>query len=435
MYDDVIMSRTPSASLGSIKASALFVIGGLAALLMGPRTIFAGEPTPGVAGQILRRPAVDLRGLSQGRDGYVAPLASGGVAELTLSPALQGAAEDVLASFQVPFGAAVVVSVKDGRVLALAGRSAVEPTLGPTELALRPWAPAASVFKVVAAAALVQEAGLDRNARVCYHGGLSAVLPQNLLDLPKLDKTCNTLGFAVGKSQNSIIAKMASRHLHPESLWRVAEAFAFGQPIPFDVPVETSEFHAPEDPLEFARAAAGFWHSSLSALHGALIAATVANDGVMPAPRLVERAIDANGRAVALPRRRERRVLEPAAAREVGRMMVETTRIGTARTTFRDRRGNPLMPVEVAGKTGSLSYRGEAGDPALPAALPPGESYLGYSWFVGFAPADKPAIAFAVVLGNTARWRIKAPYVARRLVIEQMASAGNAWASRMLAVR
>jgi len=362
---------------------------------------------------------VELGTVTRRGERLVADLEGGGTAELTLIPALQDTIEDVLSTYQVPFGAAVSVSVPDGRVLALAARSAIDPSLGPEELAVRPWAPAASVFKVVAASALVSEAHLSASTRVCYHGGTSSVLPDNLIDIPRLDRRCDSLGYAIGKSQNAIIAKLAARHLVPQGLRSMAAAFGFGAPIDFDAPVEASAIDVPAEPLEFARAAAGFWHSSLSPLHGALMAATVASDGQMPAPRLIERAFDAEGRPLPVAARLARRVLDPEVAREVRQMMLLTTRMGTARTGFHDRRGRPYLPFEVAGKTGSLSYRGLPSDPPLPTAeLPDGP--LAYSWFIGFAPADHPRIAFAVVIGNRALWRIKATFVARRLLTEYL---------------
>jgi cell division protein FtsI/penicillin-binding protein 2 len=39
--------------------------------------------------------------------------------------------------------------------------------------------------------------------------------------------------------------------------------------------------------------------------------------------------------------------------------------------------------------------------------------YRGYTWWVGFAPAERPTIAVAAVVVNTPLWRIKASYVAR----------------------
>ena len=108
-------------------------------------------------------------------DRYIADRASGAVAELTLDPRLQAATERLLRRSQIKYGASVVLSIPDGKVLALAGRSSVDPSAGATEMALRPWAPAASVFKLVSAVALVEEAGLNPDTRACYHGGVSSV--------------------------------------------------------------------------------------------------------------------------------------------------------------------------------------------------------------------------------------------------------------------
>ncbi|HET6282520.1 MAG TPA: penicillin-binding transpeptidase domain-containing protein [Polyangia bacterium] len=354
---------------------------------------------------------------------YLVSSVDGGRAELTLDPQLQQATEEVLRSFQVPYAGAVVLSIADGRVLAMVGRSAVDPKLGVAELALRPWAPAASIFKVVSAAALVAEGGLSSASKACYHGGVSSVLADNLVDLPLLDRRCDTLAYGLGKSQNAIFAKLATQHLTPAKLQRVATAFGFGQPIPFEMPVEPSHLDVPsDDGLEFARTAAGFWHSTLSPLHGALMAAAVASGGEMPVPTLIDRAYRADGAAIQAPAPRSQRVISAAVAREVGRMMEVTTRIGTAKHTFRDRRGNRILPIEVAGKTGTLSAETDKG-------------YVGYSWFIGYAPAGKPTIAFAVALGNHATWKIKASYVARRIVTAYVADKGDRPSPRLLAAR
>ena len=366
----------------------------------------------------------------------MADLEGGGLAQLTLSPALQRAVEDALAVHPLPFAAAAVLAVPDGRVLALAGQSKADPSLDAATLTLRPWAPAASIFKLVAAAALLQEGHVDPMARVCYHGGMSAVLRDNLVDLPARDRWCGNLAYGIGKSQNAIIAKLAVRHLRPEQLEHIATAFGFGEALDFDAEIEPSEADIPREPLEFARAAAGFWHSSLSVLHGALVAATIANHGQMPVARIVEKALDAHGIPLPLPRLPVRRVLDPAVAAQLGDMMRLTTSMGTARRSFRDRRGQPTLPVDVAGKTGTLFYRGRPQDPALPSAAGlPEEGYLGYSWFVGYAPADRPRIAFAVLLGNTSNWPLRAHSVARRLVAEYLAIESGAKPGRLLARR
>ncbi len=392
---------------------------------MGAVVVAASLPAVALAEPPIGSRVPDLRLETLRRDGagYIVTGDDGGRVQLTLDPLLQEPIEDVLRGFQIPYGGAVVVSIPDGRVLAMVGRSAAEPRLGPRELALGAWAPAASVFKVVSAAALVSEGGVSGATKVCYHGGVSAILPDNLIDLPIADRRCETLAYGLGKSQNAILAKLASRHLTAAQLARVGHAFGFEETIPFDVPVEPSHLDVPADALEFARTAAGFWHSTLSPLHGALLAAAIANHGEMPAPTLVERVFDARGREVSIPVTAggPRRVVPVDTAREVGHMMELTTRIGTARAAFHDRHGHPYLPVDVAGKTGTLSAQTAKG-------------YLGYSWFIGYAPALHPTIAFAVVLGNPAQWRIKATYVARRIVAEHLARQA-APPGRMLATR
>ncbi len=416
MYDRDTMTVTVF-SRGWRGLSALIRgLGAAVVLASGAAVVLASLATPVLANPVLesRVPDLKLETLRREGAGYVVTGEDGGRVVLTLDPRLQEPIEDVLRGFQIPYGGAVVVSIPDGRVLAMVGRSAAEPRLGPRELALGAWAPAASVFKVVSAAALVSEGGVSSATKICYHGGVSAILPDNLVDLPLVDRRCETLAYGLGKSQNAILAKLASRHLTAAQLARVGHAFGFEETIPFDVPVEPSHLDVPGDALEFARTAAGFWHSTLSPMHGALLAAAIANHGEMPAPTLVERAFDAQGRetsrALSAPvAQGPHRVVGPDTAREVGRMMELTTRIGTAKAAFHDRGGHRYLPVDVAGKTGTLSAQTERG-------------YLGYSWFVGYAPVDHPAIAFAVALGNPARWRIKATYVARRIVSEHLAA-------------
>ena len=381
------MSRTSGFAVGFLAATVFLPAAGA-------ETARAHTPEPGAP--LVRAETIRLAGHR-----YVADLADGGRAELTLDPRLQQSTENLLRAFQIPFGGAVVVSIPDGRVLAMVGQSAADPRLGPSELALRAWAPAASVFKVISATALVEN-GIMGSTRTCYHGGVSSILADNLIDLPAIDRRCDTLAFGLGKSQNAIIAKLATRHLTAGDLARVGRSFGFDEAIPFELPIEPSH-------LEFARTAAGFWHSTLSPMHGALLAAAIANRGQMPAPMLIDRAVDRDGRPIAPAVANPRHVVDAAAAREVGRMMELTTRIGTAKGTFRDKRGRRLLPFEVAGKTGTLSAETDHG-------------YVGYSWFVGYAPAERPTIAFAVVLGNNPNWRIKATYVGRHIVTEYLAA-------------
>ena len=372
----------------------------------------------GAAAVALRKkPPVDWRlalagGLSPRAEAgrLVQPLSDGGRVELTLDAELQRAAEHLLGEADPIQGAAVMVSVDDGRVLALAGRHRATPADNDARLATTAWAPAASVFKLVTSAALLGQ-GVTPATRVCYHGGVHSVEADNLEDHPELDGRCKSLGYGLAKSQNAILARLAHDHLDPVTLERTARALGCGEAQPFELPTAPSTLALPSDPLAFARVAAGFWNTNLSPLHGALVAATIARGGEMPVLHIVDRVFDGSGRELPLPARpAAHRAIAADTAAELGRMMVGTTEWGSANRAFRDSSTGRrrLAGVRVAGKTGTLTGHDAGG--------------LAYSWFVGFAPADHPQVAFAVLLGRADEADIRAAEVARALLATWMTS-------------
>ena len=352
---------------------------------------------------------IDLRGiLPLGRregGSWVAHDASGRRIELTLSPNLQERTRRLFQDYQVPYAALVAIEPATGRILAYVSHSSAHPNT--EDLARDVTPPAASVFKLITSSALI-DAGVTPDTRVCYSGGSSRLTAVHLQDNPRREHTCATLDDALGKSLNAVFAKLADKHLNAATLLRYANSFGFGQALPFEFAPPPSPIEIPGERLEFARTAAGFWHAFMSPLHAALIAATFANDGSMPRPRLVERVILPDGKlAPALSTGpAPRAVLSPKTAQAVSKMMLRTVKDGTSRTAFMDGRGRAQLPgIAVAGKTGSLS----ASDP-----------YRAYSWWVGFAPAEAPRIALGVLIVNGPVWRIKSSFVAREILREYL---------------
>jgi cell division protein FtsI/penicillin-binding protein 2 len=325
-------------------------------------------------------------------DRVEAPLADGRTAILTIDPDLQEKADAVLAEADAPASAIVVMDL-DGALLALAGRS--DDKLPLADLVGKPWAPSASVFKIVTSAALL-DAGVTPEKLVCFHGGEGSVEPDNLVD-SRHDDDCETLAYGLAHSQNAILAKLAVHHLDADALQQHADLLGYDAVPDVALPVEPSPAEIPtSDRLELGRAAAGFWHSSLSPLAAATLGATIASGGFAVQPHLLA---SIEGAPLAAPPP-FRRVLSDETARGVARMMVGTTEDGTARNGFHDGRGRPYLDVDVAGKTGTL-----------------GKGKIEYSWFVGFAPADKPRYVIAVLLGNREDYRLKA-HQAARMVLE-----------------
>jgi peptidoglycan glycosyltransferase len=355
---------------------------------------------------------LDQLTLVSGGDHYEAQLKDGRHAVLTLDPALQAYAERLLSEARAPRGA-IVAMAPDGRILALAGRRS-DPSSKKTEnkspgsaaqgnprdrkgsfdwrIATDVWAPAASVFKLVTASALVA-AGVDPSDKVCYHGGLRSVLESNLRD-DRRDSRCETLTYGVAHSNNAILGKLAFQKLEPPALLKFARELGITEGLAGSDLHGTAgavEIPAARD-LNFAQAAAGFTGSQLSAVGGALLAATFADDGEQPVPRLVA-SID----GVALPSVARRRAIPIEVARAVGRMMLATCEFGSAARSF-----GKHQAIRVAGKTGTLTRT----EPF----------YMEHSWFVGYAPAEQPQIIVSVVLGNPENWHLRGHEAARRLI-------------------
>ena len=226
---------------------------------------------------------------------------------------------------------------------------------------------------------------------------------------PRIDRRCDTLAFGLGKSQNAIIAKLATRHLTAGELARVGRSFGFDEAIPFDIPVEPSHLDVPADGLEFARTAAGFWHSTLSPMHGALLAAAIANRGDMPAPMLIDRARDRDGRPIAL----------PVAAPRHGRR-----RRGGARGGADDgaddahRHGQGDVPRQA--RAAPAARRGRGQDRNAVGRDRSGLRRLQLVRRLRAGGAPRPSRSPSS-LGNNPNWRIKATYVGRHIVGEYVA--------------
>jgi penicillin-binding protein A len=372
----------------------------------------AATPARPLVGDAALSGTLDLAAAEQVGDRYEVPLPDGRRAILTLEPRLQRAAERILARARAPRGA-VVITAPDGRILALAGRRTEDPAggkegLADPALAVTAWAPAASIAKIATAAALV-EAGVDPAAEVCYHGGLRSVTEDNLAD-HRRDNRCGDLAYGLAHSQNALIAKLVHRHLEPAAWRATAGALGFAGDLPPWAPGgQRGALDVPADKgVELARTAAGFRGAELSPVAGALLAATIANGGLEVTPTIVAAVVDGSGRAeVTVPP--PRRVVAEAVARAVGRMMVRTCDSGSAARAFRGKDGLPRS-IAVAGKTGTLSRK-----PA-----PDWPHPLEFSWFVGYAPADRPEVAIAVVLGNTDLWWLKSHTAARMLLAEAL---------------
>lgn len=343
---------------------------------------------------------VDVLHMKEESGGITAPAHGGRTAHLTLDPTLQKLAKQLMRQNQIPEAAVVMTDTATGKVLVYA--SHVEKG-NLRDLCAEATAPAASIFKIITGAALVEQAGLGADAKQCYWGGEHKLQMENLIDDPRKDKYCATLTDAMGRSLNTVIARLAMKNLDAPRLLATAKQFGFNEGIPFDLQVQPHTIKIPEDTLGFARTSAGFWNTTLSPIAGATIAMTVANKGSMIRPFLVDHVTDKEGATIykAATRQIVRRSIKSETADQVTKMMEATVRDGTSYKAFHDKSGASFLPdISVAGKTGTLT----------------GDADHFYTWFVGFAPSKAPEVTISVLVVNGAMWRVKANLVGREML-------------------
>jgi penicillin-binding protein A len=348
---------------------------------------------------------VDLTKLKSEGNAIVTELPDKTQVKLTLDPHLQRTASALLTAYAIPESSIVMMDPATGHVLAYASHIEGKPN---RDLNVEATAPAASVFKVVTGTALVDVAQLTPETNQCYTGGEQRINAADLENDPAKDKYCATLAGAMGRSLNTVFARLALKHLPREKLAETAKSFYFGRELPFDVPVQPSTITLPEDSLGYARTAAGFWNTTLSPLHAAWLSATFARGGEPVRPVIVSEIVRADqkkiyavGEPVALPR-----IMSEKTADAVTTMMEYTVSDGTSFRAFHDRDKTPFLPgITVAGKTGTLTDA---------------QNKRFYTWFTGFAPS-KPApgahaVAISVLVANGPIWKVKANVIAREML-------------------
>ncbi len=133
--------------------------------------------------------------------------------------------------------------------------------------------------------------------------------------------------------------------------------------------------------IDVGRMAIGQDKLAVTPLQMAMVAATVANGGVLVRPHMTTKIVDPDGRVVDdVPTDELERVVSTSTAEKVSEMMRNVVREGSGTAAA-------LAGIEVAGKTGTAEIN-------IPQDIT-------QPWFIGFAPASDPKIAIAVTVERT----------------------------------
>ncbi len=297
----------------------------------------------------------------------------------TVDPDLQEFVSKLVSNSQAKHVAVVVMNPRTGAVLAIAGKSASIP-----DIEYHADFPAASLFKVVTAAAAVEQAGIQPSSLIQFRGGTYTLNEWNYLPDPKKDRNIMSVAEALGRSCNPVFGQLGMRYLNGNILQKYARLFGFNRSLQLETPLLNSSAEIPKQDLyELSRTAAGFGQVKISPIHAAAIMSGVANGGLLPRPHIVEEIVSRDGEILSRTKPDVlNRVVQPSTAASLMEMMRHTTTIGTSRREFMRGSRPTLGTIEVAGKTGTLR----------------GDNPVGLNnWFIGSAPLNNPELSIAVI--------------------------------------
>jgi peptidoglycan glycosyltransferase len=325
--------------------------------------------------------------------------------EYTVRPQLEDAILGLWRRYRPEFTSIVVVDNNNGKILAAIdmARDDQQPgriaTFSPTH-------PAASIFKIVTAADLLENTHVGNQTQFLF-AGRSTTLYKSQLKQNRPTRFARKTDFedAFARSNNVIFGKAALENLSPTGLKRMAEKFGFNKSVIPLAQRHPSVFPLAVDQYNLAELASGFnTRTMMSPVHGAMIASVIANGGIMRWPNIIARVKDPEGNVVWEPSPTEEMVVAPETAADLRRMMIATVEGGTARKPFR-RTSRGLVGLEIGGKTGSITG---------------GEPFGKRDWFVAYAkdparPADK-GISLCVMIVNKRKWYVKSTQLTKDIL-------------------
>jgi cell division protein FtsI (penicillin-binding protein 3) len=355
----------------------------------------------GNAGKILLERDPQGRAIPQGRRS-LEPAEPGTDLVLTIDQHLQYVTEQALyravRQHKAKAGSVVVMSPRTGEVLAMAN----VPTFDPNRITARTKAEArknraiADVFepgstnKTITAAAALQHGIVTPRTETIVPDNIPLCPEKTFRDSHSHAPELMTFADIVAKSSN-VGTIMAARDLGRERLYKAELDFGYGRKSGVDLPGESPGI---------VRDAKSWYCTDLgtnaigqgvavTVLQMASVYATVANHGVLRSPTLLRGTVDARGHIAKAARKPGRRVLSTRTAKSLSKILEGVVKEGGTGTQA------AMEEWRVAGKTGTARKPDNVRGGYRPGA------YVGS--FIGYAPAEKPAVVVAVVIDEPTR--------------------------------
>lgn len=291
-------------------------------------------------------------------------------------------------------GAVVVLEADTGRILAMVSKPDFDPgrinedwesltAAGDTQSALYNrasqglYAPG-STFKIITLLEYMRENPDYENFSFQCNGSLT----EGNYTIRCYNKTAHgqeDLKKAFAKSCNSAFASIGMS-LDAARFNKTCDSLLFNKELPFDLTYSKSSFSIKDDasPAEDMMAAVGQGETLVSPLHMALLSASIANDGILMKPYLLDRMESHTGNVVKRYNPKQYGALmTPEEAEVLTEYMQEVVKSGT---------GKRLADLDfpVAGKTGTAEYTSDKSK--------------SHAWFTGFSDTGDSDIAVCVLV-------------------------------------
>lgn len=346
----------------------------------------------------------------------------GNSVQLTIDSRIQRAAEQALAG---RVGAIVALDPRNGAVLAWASaptfdntniQAAIEAAnaSGGADTSMYDRATLAlytpgSTFKVLTLASALEN-GLATLDTTYDSPGRMEIGGADVVSIGERGHGKISLAKAFALSSNTVFGQVADG-LGAEKLVATARAFGYGQQLGLDFTTAASVMPNPEEMTEWELAWAGAGQPvgqghtpgpQATVMQNALMAATIANNGIAMNPYVVSQILAPDGTVLKTTRGRSLgQAVSSGTAAQVKQAMLDVVQNGTGSAAA-------IAGVKVAGKTGTAETNNANAN----------------STFVGFAPYDTPTVAIAVVIEQNAKGEESAAAVGGQVLRAALATQG-----------
>lgn len=346
----------------------------------------------------------------------------GNSVQLTIDSRIQRAAEQALAG---RVGAIVALDPRSGAVLAWASaptfdntniQAAIEAAnaSGGADTSMYDRATLAlytpgSTFKVLTLASALEN-GLATLDTTYDSPGRMEIGGADVVSIGERGHGKISLAKAFALSSNTVFGQVADG-LGAEKLVATARAFGYGQQLGLDFTTAASVMPNPEEMTEWELAWAGAGQPvgqghtpgpQATVMQNALMAATIANNGIAMNPYVVSQILAPDGTVLKTTRGRSLgQAVSSGTAAQVKQAMLDVVQNGTGSAAA-------IAGVKVAGKTGTAETNNANAN----------------STFVGFAPYDTPTVAIAVVIEQNAKGEESAAAVGGQVLRAALATQG-----------